>query len=59
MSPFISSGHSGGANMVMADGSTRFVSQTISGTVLSKLLSPQGAKLPTNIRQLPLNSDDF
>jgi hypothetical protein len=43
----------------MADGSTRFVSQTISGTVLSKLLSPQGAKLPTNIRQLPLNSDEF
>lgn len=59
MSPFLSSGHSGGVNVVMADGSTRFISQTVSGTVFAKLLSPQGAKLPTNIRQLPLGSDDY
>lgn len=58
-SPYISSGHSGGCNVVMADGSTKFISQTISGTVFAKLLSPQGAKLPSAIRQLPLNSDDF
>ncbi|MBI1323878.1 DUF1559 domain-containing protein [bacterium] len=58
-SPFLSSGHSGGiVNCVMADGSVRGISQTISGVVLSKLISPQGAKLPANIRQLPLGSDD-
>lgn len=59
LSPFLSSGHSGGVNVVMADGSTRFISQTVSGTVFAKLLSPQGSKLPSNIRQLPINSDDY
>jgi prepilin-type N-terminal cleavage/methylation domain-containing protein/prepilin-type processing-associated H-X9-DG protein len=58
-SPFLSSGHTGGiVNCVMADGSVRGIQQTVSGVVLSKLLSPQGAKLPANIRQLPLGSDD-
>jgi len=58
-SPFLSSGHSGGiVNVVMADGSVRGIQETIAGVVLSKLLSPQGAKLPANIRQLPLGSDD-
>ena len=59
LSPFLSSGHAGGiVNCVMADGSVRGISQTISGVVLSKLITPQGAKLPANIRQLPLGSDD-
>jgi prepilin-type N-terminal cleavage/methylation domain-containing protein/prepilin-type processing-associated H-X9-DG protein len=58
-SPYLSSGHSGGiVNCVMADGSVRGISQTVSGVVLSKLITPQGAKLPANIRQLPLGSDD-
>lgn len=59
MSPFPSSGHSGGVNVVMVDGSVRFIKETVDGTVFSKLISPQGSKLPANIKQLPLSNDDY
>ncbi len=57
-SPFPSSGHSGGINAAMADGSVRFIKETTDGNVFAKLISPQGSKLPANIKQLPLSNDD-
>lgn len=59
LSPFLSSGHSGGVNAVMVDGSVRFIKETVDSVVFSKLISPQGSKLPSNIKQLPLSGDDF
>ena len=57
-SPYPSSGHSGGVNIVMCDGSASFVREGIDGSVWSKLITPQGSKLPAIYRQLPVNSDD-
>jgi prepilin-type N-terminal cleavage/methylation domain-containing protein/prepilin-type processing-associated H-X9-DG protein len=51
--------HSGGINVVMCDGSAHFISQTIDGTVWSKLITPAGSKLPALYRQLPVGSDDL
>jgi len=59
-SPFSNSGHPGGFNTVMCDGSVKYIQSTISGTVYAKLLSPAGGKLPlATYRQLPLGQDDF
>jgi len=58
-SPYPSSGHSGGVNVVMCDGSASFVREGIDGTVWSKLITPQGSKLDVKYRQLPVNSDDL
>jgi len=59
-SPFINSGHPGGFSAVFCDGSIRFISATIDGTVYSKLLSPAGSKLPPSLyKQLPLAEDAF
>ena len=59
-SPFINSGHPGGFSAVFCDGSIRFLSATIDGTVYSKLLSPAGSKLPPSLfKQLPLAEDAF
>lgn len=57
--PFVNSGHPSGFNAVMCDGSVKFISQTISGTVYSKILSPAGSKLISNYRQLPVSQDDI
>ncbi len=58
-SPFLSSQHSGGiVNVCMVDGSVRVIREDIAGRVLSKLVSPQGSRLPAGFRQLPLNSDE-
>jgi prepilin-type N-terminal cleavage/methylation domain-containing protein/prepilin-type processing-associated H-X9-DG protein len=57
-SPFANSGHPGGFNAVFCDGSVRFVSATINGTVYAKILSPAGGKLPTAYKQLPVSQDD-
>ncbi|MFO0954850.1 MAG: hypothetical protein U0835_27545 [Isosphaeraceae bacterium] len=43
----------------MCDGSVKFISDTINGTVFSKLPSPAGGKLIANIKQLPLAQDAF
>jgi len=56
-SPFPSSGHPTGINMVMCDGSTKFITATIDSTTFSKLIPPAGSKLIPTIRQLPLSSD--
>jgi prepilin-type N-terminal cleavage/methylation domain-containing protein/prepilin-type processing-associated H-X9-DG protein len=63
--PYINSGHPGGFNAGMCDGSVHFVRNQISGTVLSKLMSSAGSKLPPpgqgyiGLKQLPLSQDDF
>ncbi len=58
-SPFLSSNHSGGVNIAFCDGSVRYISDTISGTVYSKLITPNGSKLINVYRQLPLGSDEY
>ena len=57
--PYASSRHGGGVNVVMCDGSTRFVVDTIDGRVWSKLLTPAGGQLPPNYyKQTPLGQDE-
>jgi prepilin-type processing-associated H-X9-DG protein len=58
-SPFSSSGHPGGCNMMFCDGAVRFISQTIDGTVYSKIITPAGSRLPIYAKQMPLNQDSF
>jgi len=57
--PFPSSNHTGGVNVLYCDGGVRFLSDTVDGTVWSKLLTPAGSKLPATFRQMPLGSDEF
>ncbi len=57
MFPFSSSGHPNGCNMVMCDGSVKFISATIDGTVYSKLITPAGSRLSTSFRQLPIQGE--
>jgi prepilin-type N-terminal cleavage/methylation domain-containing protein/prepilin-type processing-associated H-X9-DG protein len=57
--PYASSNHSGGINILLCDGSARFMSDPVDGTVYSKLITPGGSKLPPNMRQMPLASDAF
>ncbi len=54
--PFALSNHNNGVNMLFCDGSIKFISDTINGTVYSKLITPQGSKLPGSIRQLPVDA---
>ena len=65
-SPFPNSGHSGGMNVLFCDGSARFISDTIDGTIWAKALTPQGGNLPystaagaPSYRQLPLTEADL
>ena len=58
-SPYGSSRHSGGVNMTMCDGSTRFIKDTIDGRVYAKLLSPAGSQLPPIFNHTPMNQDDL
>ena len=64
--PYISSGHPGGFNMTMCDGSVHYVTNQINGTVFAKLVTSAGSKLPpyqsssfTGLLQLPVNQDQF
>jgi prepilin-type N-terminal cleavage/methylation domain-containing protein/prepilin-type processing-associated H-X9-DG protein len=54
--PFPSSFHPAGVNTLFCDGSARFISDTIDGTVYSKLITPQGSRLPALYRQLPVDA---
>jgi prepilin-type N-terminal cleavage/methylation domain-containing protein/prepilin-type processing-associated H-X9-DG protein len=56
-SPYASSFHSGGVNVVMCDGSVHFIADTIDGTVYSKLITPSGSKMVPQYKQLPVDSD--
>jgi len=57
--PFPSSGHGGGVNAIFCDGSGKFISDSIDGTVYAKLVTPQGSKLAVAYRQLPLSGDAY
>ena len=58
--PCPNSGHSGGVNVVMCDGSARFLSETIALNVYAQLVTPAGSKsLPTAGSQDILNATDF
>ena len=53
--PFALSNHNNGCNFLFCDGSLKFISDTIDGTVYSKLITPQGSKLG-GLRQLPVDA---
>jgi prepilin-type processing-associated H-X9-DG protein len=57
--PFANSGHPNGANYAFCDGSVRFINNTIDGTVYSKIITPNGGKLPLPYKQLPVEQDSF
>jgi prepilin-type N-terminal cleavage/methylation domain-containing protein/prepilin-type processing-associated H-X9-DG protein len=56
-SPFANSGHPSGINTAMCDGSVKFISATIDGSVYAKILTPAGGKLSQAYKQLPVNQD--
>ena len=55
--PYINSGHPSGANFVFADGAVRFVTDSIDGTVYSKIITPAGSRMPFPFKQNPVNQD--
>jgi prepilin-type N-terminal cleavage/methylation domain-containing protein/prepilin-type processing-associated H-X9-DG protein len=57
--PFTNSNHPGGSNMGFCDGAVRFVTNSIDGTVYSKMITAGGQKLPVYAKQLPLSQDAF
>ncbi len=57
--PHSNSGHPGGCNMMFCDGAVRFITNTIDGTVYSKLITPGGSRLPLYAKQMPLSQDAF
>ncbi len=57
--PFSNSSHPAGCNMGFCDGGVRFVTNTVDGTVYSKMITSGGSKLPFYCKQLPLNQDSF
>ncbi len=58
-SPIPNSFHTGGAMIVLADGSARLISETIDGPVYSALLTPQGSQLQGLPLQQVLGNDEF
>jgi len=57
-SPYPSSRHPGGINVVFCDGSARFVSDNINGVVWSKILTPAGSQLGI-FKQFPVDAGDI
>lgn len=57
--PFANSAHPSGGNFAFCDGAVRFITNTIDGTVYSKILTPAGSRLPLYCKQLPVNQDSF
>lgn len=56
-SPYLSSGHSGGVNVFFVDGHGQFITDSIDGTVYSKLITPAGGRMPYPFKQLPVGQD--
>jgi len=57
--PFVTSGHPTGANFAFCDGHVTFLTNTLDGTVYSKLVTPAGSKLNLPYKQLPVSQDAF
>ena len=57
--PYSNAAHPGGCNMGFCDGGVRFIKNTLDGVVYSKIITPQGSKLPPFCRQLPVSQDAF
>jgi len=57
--PFGNSGHPHGINMGFCDGAVRFNSNSLDGTVYSKIITPAGSKLPIYCKQMPVAQDAF
>ena len=57
--PFSNSAHPSGSNYGFCDGAVRFITNTIDGTVYSKILTPAGSRLPLYAKQMPVNQDSF
>jgi prepilin-type N-terminal cleavage/methylation domain-containing protein len=55
--PYTNSAHPGGFCAAFCDGSVKFLSATIDGTVYSKILTPAGGKLPLYAKQFPVSQD--
>ncbi|MDR3635764.1 MAG: DUF1559 domain-containing protein [Isosphaeraceae bacterium] len=49
--PFLNSGHGGLVNVVMCDGSTKSLRDTIDGKIYAELMTPAGTTLPATLRQ--------
>lgn len=58
-SPYPSSFHDGGVNMVFGDGRVKFVSQQIDGRVYAALVSPQGMRLEHTPLAQGVVGDDY
>ena len=50
--PYINSGHPGGFNVDMCDGSVHYITNQINGTVFAKLVTSAGSKLPPSSIEL-------
>ena len=57
--PFSNSAHPTGSNYAFCDGAVRFITNTIDGTVYSKIITPAGSRLPVYCKQQPVNQDSF
>ncbi len=57
--PFLNSAHPSGSNVGFCDGAVRFITNTIDGTVYSKILTPAGSRLPLYCKQQPVNQDSY
>lgn len=58
-SPWPSSGHVGGVNVIFGDGHGIFLSQNIDGRVYAALMSPQGARIVGPLAQALISDSDF
>jgi len=57
--PYSNSAHPAGFNTVMCDGSVKFLSSSINGTVYAKILTSAGSKLPPVFKQMPVDGDSI
>jgi prepilin-type N-terminal cleavage/methylation domain-containing protein len=58
-SPFPNSYHPGLVVVTMCDGSTKIITETISGTVWAKLITPAGGNVPLKYKQLSVSADEI